>query len=55
MRLVSLTSNLNEFHSVNFKNGLNLIIGERTNPEIENIKDSYNGVGKSLIIELIHF
>ena len=55
MQLVKLSSSISNFKTVNFKNGLNFIVGERTNPEIYNSKDSYNGVGKSLIIELIHF
>lgn len=55
MRLVELSSSIKGFKTVKFKEGLNFIIGERTNPEVYNSKDSYNGVGKSLIIELIHF
>lgn len=55
MRLISLNSNLTSFKQIKFKNGLNVIVGERTNPEVKDTKDSYNGVGKSLIIEIIHF
>jgi uncharacterized protein YydD (DUF2326 family) len=55
MLLKKLYSNLPLFKDVVFKEGLNFIMGERTNPNIKDTKDSYNGVGKSLIIELIHF
>lgn len=55
MLLKKLYSNLPLFKEVNFKERLNFIIGERTNPKIKDTKDSYNGVGKSLVIELIHF
>jgi uncharacterized protein YydD (DUF2326 family) len=55
MLLKKLYSNLPLFKDVVFKEGLNFIVGERTNPKVKDTKDSYNGVGKSLIIELIHF
>lgn len=55
MQLVSLTCNQPGFHTIHFKNGLNFIVGERTDPSVKDPKDSYNGVGKSLVIELIHF
>lgn len=55
MQLITLTCNQPGFHAVNFKSGLNFIIGERTNPTVKDPKDSYNGVGKSLVVELIHF
>lgn len=54
MILIKLSSSLEKFSEVNFKKGLNFIVGSR-NKEISGSKDSYNGVGKSLIIELIHF
>ncbi len=38
-----------------FKPGLNLIVGKKKNPLDNNVKNTYNGVGKSLIIYLIHF
>lgn len=59
MQLISLTANKDSFKTVHFKNesGLNLFIGTQ-----KEIKDStvtksstYNGVGKSLIVALIHF
>lgn len=55
MQLISLKSNLTNFKSIYFKKGLNVIVGERTDPNNKDTKDSYNGVGKSLIIEIIHF
>lgn len=55
MRLIQLSSNQQSFHTVNFKNGLNLIVGKKNNPDDDNLKNTYNGVGKSLLIELIHY
>ncbi|MEG1254835.1 DUF2326 domain-containing protein [Clostridium sp.] len=55
MYLKKLSSNKSQFHTIEFKEGLNFIIGRRQNPEIKKLEETYNGVGKSLIIELIHF
>lgn len=55
MYLIRLSSNKKQFHTVEFKQGLNFIIGKRETPEDKDLKDTYNGLGKSLIIELIHF
>jgi uncharacterized protein YydD (DUF2326 family) len=55
MQLISLTSNKNSFKPVHFNNefGLNFIVATQNNAHD---KDStYNGVGKSLVIALIHF
>jgi uncharacterized protein YydD (DUF2326 family) len=55
MQLISLTSNKDSFKSVHFNNefGLNFIVATQNNAHD---KDStYNGVGKSLVIALIHF
>lgn len=54
MILKRLDSSISTFHTITFKKGLNFILGAREK-ENTNTKDSYNGVGKSLIIELIHF
>ena len=43
------------FHTINFKNGLNFIVGRRENPAMKYLKETYNGLGKSLTIEIIHF
>lgn len=58
MRLIKLSSNQSGFKTVNFnKTGLSLIVGVRT--EISDDKGtnerSYNGVGKSLLAEILHF
>lgn len=51
MRLVKLYANRETFNTVHFNDtGLTLIIGAKTNQG-----STYNGVGKSLIIELLHF
>lgn len=55
MYLKKLSSNKEQFHTVEFKKGLNFIVGRRKDPEIKELKETYNGVGKSLVIELIHF
>lgn len=55
MKLIRLSSNNNKFHTIEFKDGLNLIIGKQANPTNDNKRNTYNGVGKSLIIYLIHF
>lgn len=57
MRLVKLSANQASFKSVTFnETGVSLIIGSRkdTLSLDENIR-SYNGVGKSLIVEILHF
>lgn len=56
MYLISLTSNNTGFKNVYFnKRGLSIILGDQvdTTPKAE--KNTFNGVGKSLLIELIHF
>jgi uncharacterized protein YydD (DUF2326 family) len=51
MRLIKLYSNHGTFKTVNFNpTGLTLIIGSKTSQG-----STYNGVGKSLIVELLHF
>lgn len=41
------------FKNIEFKSGLNIIIAERTKESTK--KDSRNGLGKSTLIEIIHF
>lgn len=54
MQLIELSANQETFKKVRFNpTGLNLIIGQKS--EGSSIKDTYNGVGKSLLIELINF
>lgn len=55
MYLKRLSANKEQFHTIEFKDGLNFIVGKRENPSVNDLKNTYNGVGKSLIIELIHF
>lgn len=58
MRLVSLEANKPSFHSISFnKTGLSLIVGKRRDlkKDSPDIRKTYNGVGKSLIVDLVHF
>lgn len=55
MRLLSLTANQDTFHSIYFSKGINIIVGKQAKPHNENDGNTYNGVGKSLILHLIHF
>jgi len=53
IELISLTSPNNpKFKAIEFKKGLNIILGEKIT---SNKKESINGVGKSLSIELISY
>jgi uncharacterized protein YydD (DUF2326 family) len=57
VRLTKILANQSSFKPVIFnKDGLSLIVGVRTNPDFA-IDDerSYNGVGKSLLVEIVHF
>jgi uncharacterized protein YydD (DUF2326 family) len=57
MRLIKVSANKNSFKTVYFnRTGLSLIVGVRTaagEPEAD--ERSYNGVGKSLLVEIVHF
>ncbi|WP_404309157.1 DUF2326 domain-containing protein [Neorhodopirellula lusitana] len=56
MRLIELTSNRSSFKPVRFnESGLSLIVGRHSNPNSRDSTSTYNGVGKSLIVTLIHF
>lgn len=56
MKLLSLSSNKASFHDIKFNSrGLSLILGRQKNPEQSDARKTYNGVGKSLTIALIHF
>lgn len=55
MKLISLTANKPSFHEIIFKDGVNIIVGKQSNNVNENDGNTYNGVGKSLIIHLLHF
>ena len=57
MRLLKLGANKDSFKSVEFnRTGLTLIVGQRSDEsKFEDKQSTYNSVGKSLIISLIHF
>lgn len=55
MKLISLTANKPSFHSVSFRDGINVIVGKQVAPPSENDGNTYNGVGKSLTMHLVHF
>jgi uncharacterized protein YydD (DUF2326 family) len=49
----SVRSNIDTFKSVEFTSGLNIVLADTT--EYSEQKDSRNGLGKSTLIEVIHF
>lgn len=53
MRLRQLSANQPGFKNVSFRDGFNIVVAERTKESTK--KDSRNGLGKSTLIELIHF
>ena len=56
MRLIELTSTQASFKTVRFnRTGLSLIVARHSNKDVKNIHSTYNGVGKSLLVELLHF
>ncbi|OJV54275.1 MAG: hypothetical protein BGO31_13070 [Bacteroidetes bacterium 43-16] len=57
MQLISLTSNQTSFKPVVFKNaaGLNFIVAKQNQADKVDKKKTFNGVGKSLLIAIIHF
>ena len=55
MQLIKLIANKESFHPVVFRSGINIIIGKRTNPLSKIDGKTFNGVGKSLLVHLIHF
>lgn len=56
MKLISLSANKASFHEIRFNpSGLSLILGKQANPDKSDTQKTYNGVGKSLAIALIHF
>lgn len=55
MKLIRLSSDKKGFHSIDFKDGINLIVGRKKDYSDKNTKNTYNGVGKSLAVYLIHF
>ncbi len=55
MKLKCIRANQSSFHTINFKEGLNIIVGKQVSPHNENDGNTYNGVGKSFVLHLIHF
>lgn len=55
MRLIKLTSDHKSFHPVEFHDGINIIVGKKSNPDVKDDGNTFNGVGKSLIAHLLHF
>ncbi|WP_460383374.1 DUF2326 domain-containing protein [Pseudomonas amygdali] len=57
MRLIELYANRSSFKRVKFNEaGASLVVGSRRDPlHLDDDTKSYNGVGKSLLVEIIHF
>ncbi|MGE3407556.1 MAG: DUF2326 domain-containing protein [Pirellulales bacterium] len=56
MRLKSLTANQPTFRPVNFNaTGVSLIVGAQKDKTDKSTSRTYNGVGKSLLVALLHF
>ncbi|MDQ2088072.1 hypothetical protein RBH29_16715 [Herbivorax sp. ANBcel31] len=56
MRLIRVYSNMDTFKEVKFnKTGLSFIAAKQKNPELTEKGQTYNGVGKSLLVRIIHF
>lgn len=53
MKLIRLTANQPQFRNVEFKDGLNMVIGERSFGSADT--DSRNGVGKTSLLQAIDF
>lgn len=54
MYLIELNANKSSFKTVKFKKGVNFIVGGKHGEE-DNNNNTYNGVGKSLMVKIIHF
>lgn len=56
MQLKKIYANKESFRTVEFnESGLNFIVAKQKNPENRDNGKTYNGVGKSLLINIIHF
>lgn len=56
MQLIKVYSNMDSFKEVQFnKTGLSFIVAKQKNPEVTKKGQTYNGVGKSLLVRIIHF
>lgn len=52
MQLIELSANKSSFKTIAFKPGINIILGKMSSSDSQN---TYNGVGKTLLLKLIHF
>ncbi len=56
MQLIKVYSNKESFKTINFNQfGLNLIVAKQKDPDNRENGKTYNGVGKSLLVNIIHF
>ena len=56
MRLLALTANKSSFKTVTFnRSGLTLVVGRHRPAKKTDLKKTYNGVGKSLIVALVNY
>lgn len=56
MQLIKVYSNMESFREVKFnETGLSFIVAKQKNPEVTEKGQTYNGVGKSLLVRIIHF
>jgi uncharacterized protein YydD (DUF2326 family) len=56
MRLIELSANKQSFRPVKFnRTGPSFIVARQKDPESSDTKRTYNGVGKSLLVALVHF
>lgn len=56
MHLIEMSSTRQSFKTVRFnRTGLSLVVGKHTAKQSKNIQSTYNGVGKSLLVALLHF
>jgi uncharacterized protein YydD (DUF2326 family) len=56
MRLIKLTANRSSFRTVTFKpKGISFVLARQKFPEKSDSGRTFNGVGKSLLVTLIHF
>lgn len=56
MRLIEVSANQESFKTVTFHpKGLNFIVAKQKDVQDKSVERTYNGVGKSLLIDIIHF
>ncbi|WP_088103117.1 DUF2326 domain-containing protein [Halalkalibacter urbisdiaboli] len=56
MQLIKVSANQPTFKTVNFnKSGLNFIVAKQKDAKNKDVGKTYNGVGKSLLISIIHY